>query len=158
MKKKKKKKKSKIVNLINVLIDDQYGNYVLQHVMLTGDQEFALRIVSKVRNQFYFLSTKKFASNVVEKMFEIAAPHDRTLVVKELLERKANDGHSELFSLMKDQYANYVAQKIIDLSDETTQRTIVEHIKPHLHLLRRYTYGKHIISRVEKLSNHRNRR
>ena len=100
------------MNLIDVLIDDQYGNYVLQHVMLTGDPVFAQKIIAKLKHNFYTLSLKKFASNVVEKMFEIAPQPDRTMIIKTLLETKLQDGTSELLGLMKDQYANYVAQKV----------------------------------------------
>jgi pumilio RNA-binding family len=53
---------------------------------------------------------------------------------------------------MKDQYANYVVQKIIDLADDGQRRIIFDHIRPHIATLRRYTYGKHIIARIEKLN------
>ena len=52
--------------------------------------------------------------------------------------------------MMKDQYANYVVQKMIDVA-ETSQRKILMHkIRPHFSTLRKYTYGKHILAKVEK--------
>eukprot|EP01063_Lacrimia_lanifica_P019313 TRINITY_DN2648_c0_g1_i1.p1 TRINITY_DN2648_c0_g1~~TRINITY_DN2648_c0_g1_i1.p1 ORF type:complete len:894 (+),score=235.46 TRINITY_DN2648_c0_g1_i1:465-3146(+) len=144
---------NEIVKLLDTLIDDQYGNYVLQHVMLTGDSYFAHGIIAKLRHNFYVLSTRKFASNVVEKMFEYASPADRSEIIQTLVDRKTPEGHSELVGLMKDQYANYVAQKIIDLADDRWQHIIVEHVRPHLSALRKFTYGKHIITRVEKITN-----
>ncbi len=52
--------------------------------------------------------------------------------------------------MMKDQYANYVIQKIIDVLDEAQRDVLIQCIKPHLNALKKYTYGKHIIARVEK--------
>jgi len=52
--------------------------------------------------------------------------------------------------MMKDQYANYVVQKILDVVDDSQRELIVQRIKPHVHQLKKFTYGKHIIARLEK--------
>jgi len=52
--------------------------------------------------------------------------------------------------MMKDQYANYVIQRLIDLVDQDQRDLLLSKIKPHLSNLRKYTYGKHIIVKVEK--------
>ncbi|CAJ0649236.1 7667_t:CDS:2 [Entrophospora sp. SA101] len=52
---------------------------------------------------------------------------------------------------MKDQYANYVVQKMLDVVDGDQRDLLVAKIKPHLQSLKKYTYGKHLISKVEKL-------
>lgn len=51
-----------------------------------------------------------------------------------------------------DPYANYVVQKIIDVADQEQRATIIMEIRAHAAQLKRYTFGKHIISRLEKLS------
>lgn len=51
-----------------------------------------------------------------------------------------------------DPYANYVVQKIIDVADQEQRATIIMEIRAHAPQLKRYTFGKHIISRLEKLS------
>ncbi|CAN6461487.1 unnamed protein product [Victoria cruziana] len=53
--------------------------------------------------------------------------------------------------MMKDQFANYVVQKVIDTCDDQQLELILSRIRVHLSALRRYTYGKHIVARVEKL-------
>lgn len=53
---------------------------------------------------------------------------------------------------MKDQYANYVVQKMIDVSEPTQRKTLLHKIRPHMNSLRKYTYGKHIIAKLEKFS------
>ena len=80
--------------------------------MLANDPYFSQQIIQRLKPRFYELSTKKFASNVVEKMFEVATPQDRATVIQQLVERRTHDGQTELVALMKDQYSNYVAQKV----------------------------------------------
>lgn len=52
--------------------------------------------------------------------------------------------------MMKDQYANYVVQKMIDVSEPTQRKVLMHKIRPHMNSLRKYTYGKHIIAKLEK--------
>ena len=52
--------------------------------------------------------------------------------------------------MMKDQYANYVIQKIIDVVDDNQRKMLMQKIKPHIPSLKKYTYGKHIIARLER--------
>lgn len=52
--------------------------------------------------------------------------------------------------MMKDQYANYVIQKIIDVVDDEQREELIIRIKPHVPSLKKFTYGKHIIARLEK--------
>jgi len=53
--------------------------------------------------------------------------------------------------MMKDQYANYVVQKVLDFIDDRQKEILLAKIKPHISSLRKYPYGKHIIARLEKL-------
>jgi pumilio RNA-binding family len=53
--------------------------------------------------------------------------------------------------MMKDPFGNYVVQKVLETCDDQSRELIVSRIKVHLHALKKYTYGKHIVSRVEKL-------
>lgn len=57
---------------------------------------------------------------------------------------------SILHVMMKDQYANYVVQKMIDVSEPTQRKILMHKIRPHMNSLRRFTYGKHIIAKLEK--------
>lgn len=52
--------------------------------------------------------------------------------------------------MMKDQYANYVVQKMIDVSEPTQLKKLMNKIRPHMIALRKYTYGKHINAKLEK--------
>lgn len=52
---------------------------------------------------------------------------------------------------MKDQFANYVVQKILETCNDSQRELLLSRVKGHLQALRKYTYGKHIVSRVEQL-------
>lgn len=44
--------------------------------------------------------------------------------------------------LMKDQYANYVVQKMIDVAEPAQRKMLMHKIRPHISTLRKYTYGE----------------
>jgi hypothetical protein len=52
---------------------------------------------------------------------------------------------------MKDQFGNYVVQRVLQTCDDKYLDMILSSIKLHLNELKNYTYGKHIVARVEKL-------
>ncbi|XP_066242347.1 pumilio homolog 2 isoform X11 [Saccopteryx leptura] len=131
------------------LVQDQYGNYVIQHVLEHGRPEDKSKIVSEIRGKVLALSQHKFASNVVEKCVTHASRAERALLIDEVCCQ--NDGpHSALYTMMKDQYANYVIQKMIDMAEPAQRKIIMHKIRPHITTLRKYTYGKHILAKLEK--------
>ncbi|XP_029794105.1 pumilio homolog 2 isoform X8 [Suricata suricatta] len=131
------------------LVQDQYGNYVIQHVLEHGRSEDKSKIVSEIRGKVLALSQHKFASNVVEKCVSHASRAERALLIDEVCCQ--NDGaHSALYTMMKDQYANYVVQKMIDMAEPAQRKIIMHKIRPHITTLRKYTYGKHILAKLEK--------
>ncbi|CAG8454279.1 4423_t:CDS:10 [Ambispora leptoticha] len=98
------------------LVQDQYGNYVIQHVLERGKPADKSMVVAKVRGNVLQMSKHKFASNVVEKCVAYGSKRDRQLLIEEVITTKP-DGTSPLISMMKDQYANYVVQKMLDVVD-----------------------------------------
>ncbi|XP_039206757.1 pumilio homolog 2 isoform X9 [Crotalus tigris] len=131
------------------LVQDQYGNYVIQHVLEHGRPEDKSKIVTEIRGKVLTLSQHKFASNVVEKCVTHASRAERALLIDEVCCQ--NDGpHSALYTMMKDQYANYVVQKMIDMAEPAQRKIIMHKIRPHITTLRKYTYGKHILAKLEK--------
>ena len=55
-----------------------------------------------------------------------------------------------LHIMMKDQYANYVVQKMIDVAEPPQRKILMHKIRPYCNTLRKYTYGKHILAKLEK--------
>ncbi|KAK3035537.1 hypothetical protein RJ639_034742 [Escallonia herrerae] len=176
------------------LAQDQYGNYVTQHVLERGKAHERSQIISKLTGKVVEMSQHKYASNVVEKCLEHGDIAERELLIDEILgQSEENDnllvmgfwlesvgwlldlaagiiafefemhsaGNPEFYSLvlslfyktmMKDQFANYVVQKIFEKSNDKQREVLLSRTRVHLLALKKYTYGKHIVARFEQLS------
>ncbi|BFZ21222.1 hypothetical protein BsWGS_24261 [Bradybaena similaris] len=133
------------------LVQDQYGNYVIQHVLEHGRMEDKSKIVNTIRGKVLLLSQHKFASNVVEKCVSHSSRQERAMLIEEVCNMGDGYGHhSALYSMMKDQFANYVVQKMIDVAEQPQRKVLMHKIRPHIATLRKYTYGKHILAKLEK--------
>ncbi|KAF0923221.1 hypothetical protein E2562_003431 [Oryza meyeriana var. granulata] len=134
-----------------ILAQDQYGNYVTQHVLEKGNDHERGQIITKLAEQIVSMSQNKFASNVIEKCFEHGDGAQRKLLIKEIL--KQTEGNNYLVVMMKDQYANYVVQKMLATCNEQQEEIeiLLSRMKCHLPVLKKYTYSKHIVSQIERL-------
>ncbi|EEF38125.1 pumilio, putative [Ricinus communis] len=138
-----------ILQSVLMLAQDQYGNYVVQHVLEHGKPHERSSIIKKLTGQIVQMSQQKFASNVIEKCLTFGTPAERQALVNEML--GTTDENEPLQVMMKDQFANYVVQKVLETCDDQQLELILNRIKVHLNALKKYTYGKHIVARVEKL-------
>lgn len=138
-----------ILGAVSMLAQDQYGNYVVQHVLEHGKPHERSAIIKELAGKIVLMSQQKFASNVVEKCLTFGGPAERELLVNEML--GSTDENEPLQAMMKDQFANYVVQKVLETCDDQQRELILSRIKVHLNALKKYTYGKHIVARVEKL-------
>ncbi|XP_011032372.1 PREDICTED: pumilio homolog 1-like isoform X1 [Populus euphratica] len=138
-----------ILQSVCMLAQDQYGNYVVQHVLEHGKPHERSAIIKKLTGQIVQMSQQKFASNVIEKCLTFGTPAERQALVDEML--GTTDENEPLQAMMKDQFANYVVQKVLETCDDQQLGLILNRIKVHLNALKKYTYGKHIVLRVEKL-------
>jgi hypothetical protein len=143
------------------LVRDCYGNYVIQFVMQHGLEADRAVLIKEVQAHLLDFSQHKFASNVVEKCLQYANKRDRDEMIWTIINVTfdlnspvdAKTGHCVLESMVRDPYANYVVQKVIDVSDERQRAAIMRYVRENISQLRRYTYGKHIIVRLEKITN-----
>ncbi|KAJ8511452.1 hypothetical protein OPV22_001886 [Ensete ventricosum] len=138
-----------ILQSVILLAQDQYGNYVVQHVLEHGKPSERSAIIKKLAGQIVQMSLQKFASNVVEKCLTFGSLEERQILVNEML--GSTDENEPLQAMMKDQFGNYVVQKVLETCDDQQRELILSRIKVHLNALKKYTYGKHIVARVEKL-------
>lgn len=97
--------------VLDALVCDQYGNYVVQHVIQYGRPPDRAAVLARVQQDLFAFAQHKFASNVVEKCLQFGGAANRVAMVDGLL---AGEGgpHSQLMVLIRDQYANYVVQKV----------------------------------------------
>ncbi|XP_050372305.1 pumilio homolog 6, chloroplastic [Argentina anserina] len=143
-----------ILESVRALAQDQYGNYVSQHVLERGKPHERSRMISKLSGHIVQLSQHKFASNVVEKCLEYGDAAERELLIREIV--GPNDGNDNLLVMMKDQFANYVVQKTLEICTNSQRTILINRIRAHTHALKKYTYGKHIVARFEQLFGEEN--
>ena len=53
--------------------------------------------------------------------------------------------------MMKDQFGNYVIQKMLEAIEMQQKIILIEQIRPHLSSLKKFTYGKHLITSMFKI-------
>lgn len=140
---------NEILQYVSMLAQDQYGNYVIQHVLEHGKPSERSAIISQLIGKIVEMSQQKFASNVIEKCLSFGTHQERQALVHEML--GSTDENEPLQVMMKDQFANYVVQKVLETCDDQQLELLLNRIKEHLNALKKYTYGKHIVARVEKL-------
>ncbi|XVE71862.1 hypothetical protein DITRI_Ditri10aG0185900 [Diplodiscus trichospermus] len=137
-----------ILESVCALAQDQYGNYVTQHVLARGKPQERSKIISRLSGHIVHLSQHKFASNVIEKCLECGGPSERELIIDEIIGH--TEGNDNLLIMMKDQFANYVVQKIFETCTDNQRAILLSRIRLHAHALKKYTYGKHIVARFEQ--------
>ena len=122
------------------LVTDQYGNYVIQHVLEHGKVDDKSKIIASLRGKLVVLSTHKFASNVVEKCVAHSSRTERQQLIDEVL-IASDSSQGALFAMMRDQYANYVIQKMLDVAEPQHRKNLIIRIRPHINNLRKITFG-----------------
>ncbi|CAN0854310.1 Pumilio homolog 2 [Linum grandiflorum] len=138
-----------ILGAVSLLAQDQYGNYVVQYVVEHGKPHERSTIIKEVAGKIAQMSQQKFACNVVEKCLTFGDKDERQLLVNEML--GTTDENKPLQAMMKDQYANYVVLKVLETCEDQQLELILTRIKVHLNALKKYSFGKHTVPRVEKL-------
>ena len=84
-------------NCAIALMQDQYGNYVVQHILQHGKPEDKTQIIQKAKGQILAMSQHKFASNVVEKCVFYGSKPERRMIVDEIVQPRPDGYGSVLF-------------------------------------------------------------
>lgn len=84
---------------------------------------------------------------MVEKSIDCGTPAQKSEIVRVITTPRAADGTSPLQLLMRDQYGNYVIQKLLSPSaglDPKDRELLIEQIKLQLQGLKKFAFGKQI--------------
>lgn len=144
---------NELKGFIFYLVQDQFGNYVIQHVIESSNGQYQDEILKVILDNLIELSKHKFASNAVEKCIIHLPSASRVKIYNTMLENPKNEVPDEttLMKMMKDPFANYVVQRMVELIDHERKRILVNQIKEYLDVIRKSHQGKHLAS-IEKLS------
>lgn len=133
------------------LVKDQYGNYVIQHILdHKKHNDFPTKIINYVFDNIFVLSAHKFASNVVEKCIQFSSFAQKEQLVKFIIKNSDGGCNDNLYMMMKDPFANYVVQKIVDSVNGDLRKQLLLKMKPYFLNLKKLTYGKHMINKVDR--------
>ncbi|CED84004.1 arm repeat-containing protein [Phaffia rhodozyma] len=134
------------------LVQDPFGNYVVQYVLDLNDNRFSDAVTRQFIGNVCALSVQKFSSNVIEKCIRVAEPDTRKILISELLNR------NRLEKLLRDSFANYVVQTALDYAEPGQRMLLVECIRPILPMIRNTPYGKRIQSKLQRehMEHHHN--
>ncbi|KAK7020574.1 kinesin heavy chain [Favolaschia claudopus] len=147
-----------LANHVPHLMQDQFGNYVIQFILEQGRSEDKALIVAQLRGRLLFMARHKFASNVCEKALLNANPDARRALIDEIMAPPSKpDAVSPIVIMMKDQYGNYVLQKALGVAEGEQKEALINTVRPQLQNMRRQStaYSKHLTSierELEKIS------
>ena len=132
----------KLIEDCLLLIIDQFGNYVIQTILLMGDKKYGNILAEKISSNIVFYAKHKYSSNVVEKCFDYCDG----IYLKNLInsvQKKEN-----LIKLILDEHGNYVVQKVLSLSNLKKQKSMLTIIKSVFDKLKTLPYGVRVINRI----------
>lgn len=144
------------------LVQDPYGNYVVQYVLELGDASFSDQLIRQFIGHLSRLSVQKYSSNVMEKVYTFIVFLIVCLLIKMLqCIRVAEDNtrhdliqemmnHDQLERLLKDSYANYVVQTALDYADDKQHQQLAECVRPLLPCIRNTSYCKRIQGKLNR--------
>ncbi|KAJ7343436.1 armadillo-type protein [Mycena albidolilacea] len=145
-------------NHVPHLMQNQFGNYVIQFILEHGRPEDKASIVAQLHGRLLFMARHKFASNVCEKALTYADSDARRALIEEIMAPPSKpDAATPIVVMMKDQYGNYVLQRALGVAEGDQKETLINTVRPQLLSMRRYStaYSKHLTSierELEKLS------
>ena len=132
----------KLIENFFLLITDQFGNYVIQTILLMGDKKYGNRLAEKIAENIVYYAKHKYSSNVVEKCFDYC---DGIYLQNMMSNVQKKDNLTEL---ILDEHGNYVVQKVLSLSKSNVQIAMLKIIVPLFDKLKHFTYGERVINRL----------
>ncbi|KAI1329305.1 ARM repeat-containing protein [Xylariaceae sp. FL0255] len=124
------------------LVQDPFGNYVVQYIIDLNEPAFTEPLVHKFIDRIGDLSRHKFSSNVVEKCLRCASDESKDLMIRVLLDSGETD------RLLRDSFGNYVIQTALDHSSASMKSQLVNTIRPLLPGIRGTPYGRRLGAKV----------
>jgi len=138
-----------LMQFVELLAKDQYGNYVLQHVLQHSPDDQKIKIVRIVANNVLEFSKHKFASNVVERCFISTDTRMKDILLTGVVGTMES---SPLVAMVRDQYGNYVIQKMLETLNVPQRNKLIKKITEFIPNIRKIAFGKHIVAKIEKLT------
>ncbi|KAI5852319.1 armadillo-type protein [Tricharina praecox] len=131
------------------LVQDAFGNYVVQYILDLGEPTLSEPVILKFCGMICELAKQKFSSNVIEKCIRVAETPTKKILIEEIVASGRMD------DMLRDCYANYVIQTSIDYADPVTRQKLAEVIMPLLPSIRNFPYGRRIQSKLGTMNENK---
>jgi len=132
--------REKIVTAITTnslpLVQDPFGNYVVQHLIIVGHSwpnPSVTSIIDSLRGSMHELSLQKYSSNVLEKCLLNARDKDRNKIINEILNPPNCLPSEAVRVLLFHRFGNYVFQQALEVAKDPQFSLLVEHSRRHVH-------------------------
>ncbi|KAJ4378671.1 hypothetical protein N0V86_005542 [Didymella sp. IMI 355093] len=126
------------------LVQDPFGNYVVQYILDLNDPNFTTPLCLGFKGKIAELSMQKFSSNVIEKCIRCAEMTTKAAMIEELLDVE------QLERLMRDSYGNYVIQTALEFAPSELCMLLIDAMRPILPQIRQTPYGRRIQTKVQE--------
>ncbi|KAF1990568.1 hypothetical protein K402DRAFT_417356 [Aulographum hederae CBS 113979] len=133
---------AEITNKAFVLVQDPFGNYVVQYILDLPNRQYTAPVCNMFRGSICSLSKQKFSSNVMEKCIRVADDDIKRMMIHELMQP------NEIEKLIKDNYANYVIQTAMEHAPADTKLQLHDAIRPILPQIRGTPCGRRLMSKL----------
>ena len=150
------KKRAKIYELImsnfELLIKDQYGNYLIQYILINTKTKEKLEeimpIIKKIEDNLIYYCKSQFSSNVIEKCFENNENYVKEYILGYLLTHYKDN----IIELLLNPYGIYIIQKALN-SNSTYKIKLCEVIKEKSNELKNINLNDFKYKEIVKIIN-----
>jgi len=143
-----------VIRATGELALDQYGNYVLQHI-IQENNECSRKIMAFIKENCFGFSTHKFASNVVETVIKVGDASTRQEMLKIFLDvgqdaktKVKKSQKPDIVYMSKDKFGNYVVQQLYKALDSEGKKKITNTLSKFSDELKSSHFSKHIIYKL----------
>ncbi|XP_047084930.1 pumilio homolog 1-like [Lolium rigidum] len=146
---------TEILESVNELSVDPYGNFVVQYIVEHGEPHERQIIVLKFDGRVMEMSHQKHSCMVIEKCLIHGSYMDRKRIIVEILCAAGGTTADHLLGMMVHEYANFVIQRMLEVALEWQVDVIVKLVRRHEAMLAKYPHGRDVIAQVDKVVNAR---
>jgi hypothetical protein len=129
-----------INNNLSLIITDQFGNYVIRHIILNLNYNINNVIIQNIIKNIVYYSNQKYSSNVVENCMDNNYVKEYILI--ELTKQYIFN------NILLNEYGNYVIQKAISLADDEKQEIFFKYIIQVTRQLQSLPFGSKLLSKL----------
>ena len=125
---------------LSLIIIDQFGNYIIRHLILNLNHSINNVIVQNIINNIVYYSNQKYSSNVVENCLD--NNFIREYILNELTKQYIFN------NIFLNEYGNYVIQKALSLADEDKKDIYFKYIIQVTRPLQSFPFGHKLLSKL----------